>query len=154
LENRLKIAEGIALSLSLLLCSLYLYLNPDFIGQPIITRTVGAILGFIGIIGFLSELSKATDESLKKPINEIMASLIIGLVIFSLMYFFTNWFVNIIVIILAVVGLFGFLRGVAHILLLTWMPGGNNVIKLPVLLLNAAIFALTLLQILQIFKLI
>lgn len=154
MENRLKIADGIALSLSFLLCSLYLYFNPEFIGNPIITRTIGVILGFIGIIGFLTELSKATDESLKDATNNIFAGCFVGMVIFGLMYFFSNWFVNILVIILALLGMYGFLKGVAQILVTTWSSGGNVVIKLPVLLLNGAIFALTFLQILQIFKLV
>ncbi len=75
MEDKIKIVEGISVALAFFICSILLYLNPTFLGNEFITSLIGAVLGFIGIVGFLLEISKVFKESLKSAIIDVGVAL-------------------------------------------------------------------------------
>ncbi|KQU57716.1 hypothetical protein RKD55_000783 [Rossellomorea marisflavi] len=148
--------NGIALAMSFLLTSMVLYLAPEFIGTQLITRSLGVILGFIGFLGFIVELSKTSlnNEKVKDGIWDIVSGIFLGSLIFLLLLYFSNWIVNLIVLFLMLFGIYGTLRGIFKLIALLDFTKSNIFRKLPLLILNLAIFTLTILQLLQIFKVI
>ncbi|MBU0941646.1 MAG: hypothetical protein KKD36_09475 [Bacteroidetes bacterium] len=156
-DTKKKLIEGVALSLAFLLTSMFLYSYPEFIGNQIVTRSIGVVFGVLGIMFFLSQLTNIdfnNNKEIKSAISDISVGLVIGIIILLLLYFFSNWFVNLIVTILLLLTLFGVLRGIIIIISTIDFSKGNRLIKLPVIILNIAIFSLTILQLLQIFKVI
>ncbi|KOY81301.1 hypothetical protein I6G82_02580 [Lysinibacillus macroides] len=100
MEDKIKIAEGISLALAFFICSILLYLNPTFLGNEFITSLIGVVLGFIGIVGFLLEISKVFKESLKSAILDVGVAFFLGIIVVLLHYFFSNSFVNWVIIFL------------------------------------------------------
>ena len=152
MEDKIKIAEGISVALAFFLCSVLLYLNPTFLDNEFTTRLTGAILGFIGIVGFLIEISKVFKESLKSAISDVGVALFVGIIVVLLRYFFTNTLVNWIIVFLLLFVFLGFFRGIFKILLLSNINGKNILLKIPLLILNLAVFTVSILQILNMFK--
>lgn len=152
MEDKIKIAEGISVALAFFLCSILLYLNPTFLGNEFITSFTGALLGFIGIVGFLLEISKVFKESLKSAISDVGVALFLGIIVILLHYFFSNIFVNWVIILLLLIVMYGFFRGVFKIVLLFNFNGKNILLKIPLLLLNLSVFTVSILQILKMFK--
>lgn len=152
MEDKIKIAEGISVALAFFLCSVLLYLNPTFLGSEFTTSLTGVVLGFIGIVGFLIEISKVFKESLKSAISDVGTSLFLGIVVVLLRYFFSNIFVNWIIVFLLLMLLYGFFKGVLKIVLLSNFNGKNILLKIPLLLLNLSVFTVSILQILKMFK--
>ncbi|ALC80436.1 hypothetical protein [Bacillus gobiensis] len=156
-ESKKKLIEGTALFLSFLITSIVLYFIPDFIGNQIVTRSIGIIFGLIGIMGFTVELTNlriSSNEEIKSALMDMVVGLFLGIIIFLLLYFFANWFVHIVVTLLMLLAIYAALRSVIKLIFLTDFLNRNILIKLPVIILNIAIFTLTLLQVLQIFKVI
>lgn len=156
-ESKKKTIEGTALAIALLIISIFLYLYPNFIGAQLVTRSIGVIFGLFGVLFFLSELTNISfskNKILKSAISDITLGAFFGIIIFILIYFFTNWFVHLIVTFLMIFALFGVLKGIITILVSIDFSKGNRVAKIPVIILNIAIFTLTILQLLQIFKVI
>lgn len=156
-ETRKKSIEGLALSLSFLITSIILYVVPDFIGHQLITRSIGVVLGIIGVMGFILELSKVSsnsNEEIKNARRELGVAIFLGVLIFILLYFFTNWFIHLIVTFLILLSLYGGIKSIITIIVLTDFSKRKVLHKIPVIVLNMAIFTLTILQLLQIFKVI
>ena len=156
-DTKKKLIEGIALALAFLFTSIFLYIYPEFIGNQLVTRSIGVFFGLMGTMFFLSQLTNidfSTNKEIKSAISDIIVGLVVGVIILLLLYFFTNWLVHLIVTLLMLLTLFGFLRGIITILTSIDFSKGNRLIKLPVIILNIAIFTLTILQLLQIFKVI
>ncbi|WP_052125294.1 hypothetical protein [Lysinibacillus boronitolerans] len=152
MEDKIKIVEGISVALAFFICSILLYLNPTFLGNEFITSLIGAVLGFIGIVGFLLEISKVFKESLKSAIIDVGVALFFGTILVLLHYFFSNIFVNWVIIILLLIVIYGFFRGVLKIVILSNFNGKNILLKVPLLLLNLSVFTVSILQILKMFK--
>ncbi len=97
-----------------------LYLAPEFIGTQLITRSLGVILGFIGFLGFIVELSKTSlnNEKVKDGIWDIVSGIFLGSLIFLLLLYFSNWIVNLIVLFLMLFGIYGTLRGIFKLIAL------------------------------------
>ena len=140
--------------MSLLKSSIVLYLNPDFLGNRTITSIVGIVFGVIGFYQLIIELSNSANPLLKDAQNDIGAAALIGIILFLLHYFFSHWAVNIVIIFLLVCVSYAFLRGLLKIMLVVQDYQINYLLKVPIVILNLAIFTLTILQLLQIFKVI
>ncbi|MGG3662080.1 hypothetical protein [Bacillus gobiensis] len=156
-ESKKKLIEGTSLFLSFLITSIVLYFIPDFIGNQIVTRSIGIIFGLIGIMGFMVELTNlriSSNEEVKSSLMDMAVCVFLSIIIFLLLYFFKNWFVHLTVTLLMLLSIYAGLRSIIKLIILTDLLKRNIFIKLPVIILNIAIFALTILQLLQIFKVI
>lgn len=154
----IKFIDGVALFLSFLIISICLYFYPDFLGHQIATRIVSILMGVMGILGFTVEMSnydwKSNKKELKKPIGEIIVAFAIFAPFAVLDYLVAHWIVNWIITLVGLFCLYAFLAGVIKIFVLIDFKKGKLIVKLPVLTLNLAVFLLTILQLLQIFKVI
>jgi hypothetical protein len=148
--------DGLSLSLAFLISSIVLYFVPDFIWHPLITRSLGVLMGIIGILGFLVELNKTPikNPEVKEALREVGAGLFIGVIIIFLLYFFTNGLIHLIITFLMVLSIYGTLKGVFKLVVATEFSKANVFQKIPLIVLNIAIFTLTIMQLLQIFKIV
>ncbi|WP_088033815.1 hypothetical protein [Evansella clarkii] len=144
-----KIIEGIALSIVFLSLSILLYINPDFFEMHVITHTIGAILGLIGLIGFTIEISK-TRFKITEGISEFVTGIILSIIPLLLLFHFYVWYVNILSLFIGMFALYGLFLGLIKIINQFVRNEANIFIKIPALLLNGSIFILTLLQIIEI----
>lgn len=151
-NNSTDITKGISTAIALLLGTIFLYVNPNFFGSQLVSYTIGALLGFIGIIGFMIEISKMNNK-LSPLFKELASILIIGTLIVILYYIFSNLFVNIIVFILFLTCVYALSNLVINfsILISLEKEAFKKVLtKIPIIVLNSLIFVLTVMQILQI----
>ncbi|WP_277679561.1 hypothetical protein [Gracilibacillus dipsosauri] len=157
-ESKKKMIDGISVSLSFLITSIILYLYPEFVGSQIVTSSIGVFLGIMGILFFLVQVSSlelgVDKKGFKDALNDIFVALFMAVIIFTLLLFFNNWLVHLIVLFMMLLTFFGFLRGLFTILSLIDYSKKSFISKLPMIILNLAIFTLTILQLLQIFKVI
>lgn len=155
-EAKKKLIEGVSLSLSLLMTSIILYFIPDFLGYQLVTRSIGVILGLIGILGFTAELTnmKYSNEEFKSALKDLSVAIFLGVLIFILLTIFSNWFTNLLVTTLMLIAFYAVFRSILKMIILTDFTKRNMIVKLPLVILNLAVFTLTILQLLQIFKVI
>lgn len=157
-EAKKNLIDGISLSTTFLGTSFFLYFNPDFIGLPIVARSIGVILGLIGLMGFMVELSKLntanTNEEVKKAREDLGIGIFIAVLMLTILYFFSYWWVHLLVIVLMLLAIYAIIRGFVTLIVLYDWSNRSFLTKLPVIILNIAIFVLTILQLLQIFKVI
>ncbi|RFB11482.1 hypothetical protein DZB84_20685 [Bacillus sp. HNG] len=144
-----KVIEGIALGIAFLCLSAFLYMKPDFLGYELISNIVGAFFGLFGLVGVLTEIRK-TQEEIGEAVMEIGVAIFLGTISFVLMYFFSNVFVNIVILLLFLFTIYAALSGTFKIIKMQLKKNTNILLKIPMAILNVLIFALTVLQILQI----
>ena len=156
-KSKKKLIESLSIAFAFLLTSIVLYIMPDFIGNQIVTRSIGVIFGLIGVAGLMVELTnmkKNSNEEFKSAMQDMAVGIFLGVIILLLLYFFSNWFVHLIVTLLMIFAIYGTFSSILKMLILTDFSKRHIFIKLPIILLNIAIFTLTILQLLQIFKVI
>lgn len=98
-KSNSDIVKGISTAIALLTGSFYLYINPDFFGYQLVTNIVGAIIGVIGVLGFITEAGKM-NENLKPYIRDLATRFLIIVIIILLNIIFSNVIVNAIIFIL------------------------------------------------------
>nr|WP_039809883.1 hypothetical protein [Jeotgalibacillus malaysiensis] len=151
-KNSKTILEGIALALSFVVTSLFLYLVPEFIGNQIFTRSIGVFLGILGLLIILSSISiNMKNVKLNEGLKDIGVAIFLGVILFPIHYFFSHWFVNLIIVFFIVVMLYGFFRGMIVIIIESRTGNKINFGKLSFIILNIAIFVLTIMQLIEIF---
>jgi len=90
-KSKEKLIEGLSIAFAFLLTSIVLYIVPDFIGNQIVTRSIGVIFGFIGIAGLMVELTnmkKNSNEEFKSAMGHMAVGIFLGIIILLLLYFF------------------------------------------------------------------
>jgi len=110
-----KILEGIAVAFGLLTGGLLLYFIPNFLGNKTITLIVSICLLILAIVGFSNEISKTIDKSYDFTANVVMGGIVI-IGAFSLHYYFSTWWVNLISLILFMRGIYGLVLGIMQFL--------------------------------------
>ncbi|MDY0396796.1 hypothetical protein ACFSMW_14720 [Virgibacillus halophilus] len=148
--------NGLALGITFVIVSGFLYYYPSFLYFEVASYITGASLGIIGLVGMLSEIGKMIDKQYKDALRDVSSAVALGIIVFVLYYYFSNRIVNIIILILSIALMFGFLRGVLRIfyIIINQQNLRNSFIRLSIFILNLMIFTLTILQILQIIKII
>lgn len=148
-----SILNGLALGVTFVIVSSFLYFNPGYLYYDIVSYIVGAIFGLLGFIGLILEVSKI-DEQYKKSIDYIGVSILIGMILYSIGYFISNFIMNLILILFWILPIFGLLLGIFQIikLIVNEKTIKKALTKLSVFTLNIVIFILTVLQILQVLK--
>ncbi|WP_413380314.1 hypothetical protein [Alkalihalobacillus sp. 1P02AB] len=144
-----KLIEGIAIALAFLIISFYLYLNPSFLTWPILTNGIGAFFGIVGLMGFLLELGKI-NMKFESGIKDIVAGFFVGVIVFLLIYFTDNLYVNLLVVFLSIIVIYGIISGFIKIVKSFVESNTNIFLRIPVIILNVAIFVLTILQLVEI----
>jgi hypothetical protein len=114
-ESKKKILEGIAVAFGLLTGGLLLYFIPNFLGNKTITLIVSICLLILAIVGFSNEISKTIDKSYDFTANVVMGGIVI-IGAFSLHYYFSTWWVNLISLILFMIGIYGLVLGIMQFL--------------------------------------
>lgn len=109
-----KILEGIAVAFGLLTGGLLLYFIPDFLGNKTITLIVSICLFIFAIVGFSNEISKTIDKSYDFTSNVVIGGIVI-VGAFSLHYYFSSWWLNLISLILFMVGIYGLVLGIMQL---------------------------------------
>ncbi|CDO03115.1 hypothetical protein BN988_01615 [Oceanobacillus picturae] len=151
-KNNSDIVKGISTAIALLTGSFYLYINPDFFGYQLVTNIIGAIIGVIGVLGFIIEAGKM-NENLKPYIRELGALFLIIVIIIVLNIIFSNVIINAIIFILfltCVYAMSNFVINVSILISNEKRTFKKVLIKSPIVILNSLIFVLTVMQILQI----
>ncbi|WP_242464177.1 hypothetical protein [Bacillus paranthracis] len=109
-----KILEGIAVAFGLLTGGLLLQFIPNFLGNETITLIVSICLFLLAIVGFSNEISKTIDKSYDFTSNVVIGGIII-IGSFSLHYYFSKWWVNLISLMLFMVGIYGLVLGIMQL---------------------------------------
>lgn len=149
-----NIKEGIALALSCLAISVFLYLTPAYFKIHIITKLTSIIFGIVGIIGLSIELNKLTSNEKKIGLDNLGIGLGLGTIWVIIYYYYPIWWVNLLTFPLLFLASYGIIIGLIGIL--------NNIftseqsikttllVKLPVAIAQICGFILTVLQLMQI----
>lgn len=109
-----KILEGIAVAFGLLTGGLLLQFIPNFLGNETITLIVSICLFLLAIVGFSNEISKTIDKSYDFTSNVVIGGIVITGA-FSLHYYFSKWWVNLIALMLFMVGIYGLVLGIMQL---------------------------------------
>ena len=154
-ENQKNVIEGFSLALSMLIVSLFLYMNPEFLKVEKVSYITGTILGIIGIVGIFIELGRL-NEKFEESLKDIIASVLLALCVYTIYLYFTNMFVKFVIIFFALISLYAFIRGLLKIIVNIINEKKSKILftQLIALLLNILLIGLTVLQIVQIFNLI
>lgn len=155
-DAKKKLIEGVSLFLAFFVISFFLYINPDFIGSAIVTRSVGLVCGIIGLMGFMTELNnlRIENQEVKGAIQDMVMAVFLGVIIFVILYFTSHWIWNSIAIFLMLLAVYAAIRSIFKLIILTDFSNRSFILKIPVIVLNIAVFTLTVLQLLQIVKII
>ena len=147
--------NAISLGITFVIISSFLYLNPEFLGINLVSYIIGSVMGVVGFFGMVLVVDKL-DKKFNEAINNIAISIFFGLIVYAIYYFFSNIIINIILLFLSIFVIFAFVSGVLQIVQVIVLEHDikQSSIKISVFVLNLLIFILTILQILQIFKII
>ena len=153
------IINGISIALAFLGVAVFLYLSPVYLGNSIVSLVCSIILGVVGIAGLGIELNKLSSKPKGLGFDNLGIGLIF-IIIWSLLYYYFNitW-VNIFGLLFLIFGTYGTFRGVISVFynLLTDNNDSKKikwVVKLPVFIAQLAGFVLTILQILEVIKIV
>lgn len=153
-----KIKEGTALATSFLAVSVFLYITPDYFKIHNITKIVSIVFGIIGVIGLSLELNKLNSNSKKLGLDNLGVGLGLGSIWALIYYYYPIWWVNILTFPLLILTLYGIILGIIEVIsaILTKEKSIKTtfLVKLPVAIAQVAGFILTVLQLLQIVKII
>jgi|SRR5690625_1438205 len=154
-----KIQGGIALAFAFLASSLVLYLFPSYFKVEIITYCICIILAIIGVAGLGIELNKLSTN----PKGIGLDNLGIGIGLFAVwiifFYYYDLWWINVLIFPLLLFGIYGTVLGIVNIVFFLFSNPNESLkvklsIKLPVVIAQFAGFVLSIMQILQILKII
>ncbi len=154
-----KDQDGIALALTFLIASLFLYLFPTYFKIEFITLSISILFAIIGVFGLGIEINRLSSN----PNGIGLDNLGIGVGIFAIwiifFYYFNIWWVNILIFPVLIFGIYGTILGIMNIIFSLFSDPKESMkvklsVKLPVVIAQLAGFALTLMQILQILKII
>ncbi|WP_368900610.1 hypothetical protein [Oceanobacillus oncorhynchi] len=143
--------NGIAVALSLLIISTFLYMYPEYLGINIISNIIGTILGIIGLVGFILEIGKF-DEDFSEGFKYLGVGIFLTLIIIICLIFLQYFFVRIIILFLGLLSIYSLLLGVFYIvyIVINKTDKKQSIKGVLAATLNVLIFVLTVLQLLEI----
>ncbi|OBZ14641.1 hypothetical protein A8L34_12020 [Bacillus sp. FJAT-27264] len=154
-----NIQHGIAIALSFLVSSFLLFLLPVYLFNNAITYFVSILFAIIGVGGLGIELNKLSSNPKGLGLDNLGIGLVLGTIWTIFYYYFNLWWINLIILPLMLLGCYGIILGIINIFdnLFSSFSSpekskGKFFIKLPVVIAQLAGFILTIMQILQIFK--
>lgn len=150
-----NVIHGLAVGVTFLVISGFLYLNPSYLFMEIISYIIGTIVGVVGLISMLAVIGNI-DKKFNDSLSYITFSILLGVIIYSIYFFASNIVVNIVVLLFSFLVVYMFLDGFFQIVYLVATEHNikKSSVKISVFILNLLIFTLTVLQILQIFEVI
>ncbi|MDM8100925.1 hypothetical protein [Oceanobacillus oncorhynchi] len=143
--------NGIAVALSLLIISTFLYMYPEYLGFNILSNSIGTFLGIIGLVGFILEIGKF-DEDFSEGFKYLGVGIFLTLISIACIYFLQYLFVKIIILFLSLLSIYSLLLGLFYIvyIVLTKKDKKQSIKGVLATTLNFLIFVLTVLQLLEI----
>lgn len=155
-EDSMK--EGIALALTFLALSAFLYIFPDYFHVHIVSKIISVIFGIIGIMALGLELNKVSSNEKKLGLDNLGVGLGLGAIWGILYYYFPYWWVNILGFTILMLAVYGIVLGLIGIIMNIFSNDlslrKTILIKVPIAITQILGFTLTLLQVLQIIQII
>lgn len=152
-----QIQSGIALASTFLLMSFFFFLYPSYFEIETVTYIIGIIFAIIGIMGLGIELNKIGSSP--KGIGFDNLGIGIGLLVIWILafYYFNIWWVNAFISPIMLLGVYAILLGILNIFYSLFSNPQESIkvkltMKLPVVITQFAGFLLTIMQILQLLK--
>ncbi|MHB8278218.1 MAG: hypothetical protein ACYDIA_11260 [Candidatus Humimicrobiaceae bacterium] len=150
--------NGLTVALTFIALALFLYFTPDYFKIILATRIVSIIFAFIGVIGLGIELNRISGDKKKLGFDNLGIGLAFGILWAFLYFYFNLWWVNIISFIIFFFAIYGFLLGIISIIKNLLLAKSSIkikfFIKIPIFITQLASFALVILQILKLSKVI
>lgn len=150
-ESKIKdMKSGIVLVITLFMTSGFLYFNPLYLGNEIISYLVILIFLCIGIIGLGIELNKLGENKVKLGFDGLGLGLAFGLIWLVVYYYFGNLISNLITSPFLIIGIYGVADGFADILIILFSSKKELFIKLPIIIAQITAFIAAIFTILNI----
>ncbi len=151
-----RIGPGIALALSFLAVSAFLYYFPQYVANEILTRVLSILFASAGIAGLGIELDKLGGKERKLGFGNLGIGLMIGGIWAAGYYYLNIWWVNLLLLIVLLLALYGIFLGFVQVIIILASSSSVkvSVAKLAIAVIQIAAFIAAVLQIMQILKLI
>lgn len=143
--------NGIAIALSLLIISTFLYIYPEYLEINIISNIIGTILGIIGLVGFILEIGEYVED-FKEGFNYLGTGIFLTLFSIVCLYFSQHLFMKFTILLLSILSIYSLLLGLFYIayVSLNKTDKKQSIKGVLATILNFLIFVLTVLQLLEI----
>ena len=150
-----KIKNGISISTAFIIVAAFIYFNPNYLGNRIISVILSIALGGFGVAGLSIELNKIAGKGQGIGLDNLGVGLLFGGMWAVIYYYFPIWWVNILTLVLLLVAANTFILGLINLIeniLITNLSIKITIVKVVISVVQLVAFAAAFLQVLQILK--